>query len=104
MTELIISGLLGLLIGVILRTAAPFAQKLYEGKLSLEEFLNRFIALAAGAFITSATLYLSLAPLTDEILSEVALTFFLGVAGNELFNRVYHILAIVYEKEYITKK
>ena len=94
----ILAGLLGLLLGVLLRTFAPFAQKLYDGSVTWDDFLNKFLALAAAAFVAGTSFYLNLAPLTDNILYELLLAFFLGVAGNEILNRIYHIGAIYYNK------
>jgi len=99
----ILAGLLGLLLGVLLRTFAPFAQKLYEGGITWDDFLNRFLALAAAAFVAGTSFYLGLAPLTDNILYEFLLAFFLGVAGNEILNRLYHVGEIFYSKRQESK-
>lgn len=96
----VLIGLFGLFLGVALRTLAPFIQKWLEGKLTMAEFLNRFIALAAGAYVASAAIYLELAPLfTGDAVREALWTFFLGIAGNEIFNRIYHF----YDKSIASK-
>lgn len=93
--NLILIGLFGLFLGVALRTLAPFVQKWLEGQLNFNEFLARFIGLAAGAYVAGAALYLEIAPLFDDAIREILWTFFLGIAGNEVFNRVYHYYEVI---------
>ena len=88
--NIILVGLIGLLFGVALRTLAPFVQKWLEKKLVWKDFLNRFIGIAAGAYVASAIFYLDLAPISGDPIRELLWTLLLGVAGNEIFNRIYH--------------
>jgi len=86
----VLIGLVGLFLGIALRTLAPFAQKYLAGKISWNEFMNRFLALAGGAYVASAMIYLDMAPLASDPIRELLWTFLIGVAGNEIFNRIYH--------------
>ena len=88
--NIVLIGCIGLFLGIALRTLAPFAQKYLAGKITWNEFLNRFLALAGGAYVASAALYLDMAPLSNDVIRELLWTFLIGVAGNEIFNRVYH--------------
>lgn len=95
----ILVALFFLFVGVAARTFFAFAQKVYAGKLTWAEFLNRFYGLASAAFIAGTGFYLSIAPLSNDLLQEIILTFILGFFGNTVFNMIYHWVDEYAEKQ-----
>lgn len=90
--DLVIFGLIGVLIGVFARTAWPYLRKVKiptDGEWNITVFDNKFLYLAVSALATSATFYLSVAPLVDNILIETLLGTLLGFAGNDIFNEIW---------------
>lgn len=91
-------GILGVLFGCAIRTAAPFARKVWLGEFSWPDFNKTYLALFISAFGTSVVFYFALAPLTVDLLVELILGLLLGLAGNEIFDEVYkYVIAYFYE-------
>lgn len=82
-------GILGVLIGCILRTVYPFARKVWLGVFVVSDFQKTYIGLLVAAFSTSGVFYFAVGPLTEDWLVEIILGLLLGLAGNEVFNAIY---------------
>lgn len=91
-------GILGILIGCVIRTLHPFARKVWLGEFQWNEFSRTYVTIFISAFGTSAVFYFALAPLTVDLVVELILGILLGLAGNELFTEFYKdVIGYFYE-------
>jgi hypothetical protein len=88
-----IIGLLGVLLGVFIRTAWPYLRKKRLTEYVDIVFEKNFLYLAVGALIASASFYLSIGPFTNHVIIEPVIALLLGLAGNDIFNEVYQTIA-----------
>ena len=98
LNSLTIIGLIGVLIGCLVRTLHPFVRKVFLGEFSWPDFQKKYLVILISAFGTSVTFYFAIGPLTQDFLVEFILGFLLGLAGNEAFNAIHKwIMAYFYE-------
>lgn len=89
MADTITIGLIGVVVGVLLRTLWPYARKVREEQFTWQEFQRSFLGTAIAAFISCNAFYIAIGPLTGNVLVELILTILLGLAGNEIFNEMW---------------